>query len=680
MKIISLLKVDSKADQLRSPHHSNTYTVSASQLQMIPRSPFAYWLSEDVRRLFVELPSFGEVGGISKQGVATGDNGRVLRAWWEVPPSEIGSRWQVFVNGGRLSPFYGDVVQVIGDAEEDRIRIREVGRYGRGSTHYYRPGLTWAVRSARFAPSLMSAGSIFSNRGFTAYAPDGENAAWCGLFNSRIFDFLYKANLGRFDFPHYEMGVLPRVPVPDISGAPSHALAELAREGWALRRSVDTADEVSHAFIQPALLQVEGRQFSDRVAAWAERVAASEGRLVGIQAEIDELCFDLYGVSEQDRRAIVEGFGGTSGESADGQGQIEDDPEELDTQSSLDPVGLAAGLVSWAVGVAVGRFDVRLAAAEQSLPPEPDPFDPLPVCSPGMLVAEDGQPMPVLPAGYPVTVSPILVEDPGHPLDLGGSVRTVFDTIFGSDSDSWWFEAGEALDDSSRDVGSWLAKGFFDHHLRAYSRSRRRAPILWPLGTRSGSYMVWLYAHAASDDSLFRVLTDVVEPKIRAEAQQLAVLRQEAGVDPTASQRKLIHRQERFLDELHEMRAIIEDAGPLWAPNLNDGIVIALAPLWKLFMHHRAWSKELKGQWDRLVAGECDWSQLAMHLWPGRVVDRCASDRGLAVAHGLADVFWVQHGAGAEDWHARHEPTIPIEDLVADRTSPATAAALQRQT
>ena len=69
---------------------------------------------------------------------------------------------------------------------------------------------------------------------------------------------------------------------------------------------------------------------------------------------------------------------------------------------SLDPVGLAAGLVSWAVGVAAGRFDVRLATGEREWPEEPDPFDPLPVCSPGMLTGDDGLPLAVPPEGYPI--------------------------------------------------------------------------------------------------------------------------------------------------------------------------------------------------------------------------------------------------------------------------------------
>ena len=65
-------------------------------------------------------------------------------------------------------------------------------------------------------------------------------------------------------------------------------------------------------FVLPALLQVEGDTFAARTNAWAERVREIEAELAAIQAEIDARCFDLYGIDEEDRRAIVEGFGGDS--------------------------------------------------------------------------------------------------------------------------------------------------------------------------------------------------------------------------------------------------------------------------------------------------------------------------------------------------------------------------------
>ena len=272
----------------------------------------------------------------------------------------------------------------------------------------------------------------------------------------------------------------------------------------------------------------------------------------------------------------------------------------------------------------------------------------------------------------------MLVDDPGHRLDITARVRSVFDAVFGRDADRWWADVGVALGAKSGEVGSWLGRGFFDHHLKTYSKSRRKAPVLWPIGTQAGSYVVWLYAHRVSSDSLFQILNDIVVPKLQVEERELTQLRQDAGTDPTASQRKAIDTQERFVAELHEFRKELEAVAPLWAPDLNDGIVIVLAPLWRLFAYHRAWSSELKKHWAKLAKGDYDWAQLAMRLWPERVVPKCAEDRSLAIAHGLEDVFWVKDKASEDKWLPRQPPATPMDQLIAQRHSPATTAALQR--
>lgn len=99
------------------------------------------------------------------------------------------------------------------------------------------------------------------------------------------------------------------------------------------------------------------------------------------------------------------------------------------------------------------------------------------------------------------------------------------------------------------------------------------------------------------------------------------------------------------------------------------------APLWRLVPQNRAWQKELKSTWGALCEGKYDWAQLAVHLWPERVVPKCAGDRSLAIAHGLEDVFWVEGSDGK--WTARKIPTCSIDDLVRERTSPAVKSALK---
>ena len=114
---------------------------------------------------------------------------------------------------------------------------------------------------------------------------------------------------------------------------------------------------------------------------------------------------------------------------------------------------------------------------------------------------------------------------------------------------------------------------------------------------------------------------------------------------------------------------------PLWNPDLNDGVIINFAPLWRLVPQNRSWQKECKRVWHKLVAGDYDWSYLAMHLWSERVVPKCAKDRSLAIAHGLEDVFWYEDSDGK--WQPRTVGQTEVDKLVKERTSAAVKDALK---
>jgi hypothetical protein len=224
------------------------------------------------------------------------------------------------------------------------------------------------------------------------------------------------------------------------------------------------------------------------------------------------------------------------------------------------------------------------------------------------------------------------------------------------------------------DLRDYLRTQAFDFHLAFYKVGSRKAPIYWQLATPSASYSVWLYLHAFSADTLYKVQNEYVEPKLRHEEQKLDGLRREYGDSPTASQRKELDSQETFVAELRTFLDEVKRVAPLWKPDLDDGVIINFAPLWRLVQHHRPWQKECKTTWDALAEGEYDWSHLAMHLWPERVVPKCQQDRSLAIAHGLEEIFWAGDSDGK--WKPRPTPTRPLNDLIKERTSSAVKAAL----
>ena len=92
------------------------------------------------------------------------------------------------------------------------------------------------------------------------------------------------------------------------------------------------------------------------------------------------------------------------------------------------------------------------------------------------------------------------------------------------------------------------------------------------------------------------------------------------------------------------MRDELLRVAQFWKPNLNDGVQITAAPLWRLFQH-KPWQKRLRETWEKLEAGDYDWAHLANSIWPSRVRDKCKTDKSLAIAHGLEDLYQEPKGA-----------------------------------
>ncbi len=518
----------------------------------------------------------------------------------------------------------------------------------------------------------MPKGCIFGQKGPGIFV-DRDCAesllALLAIANSSPFRHMVSLQMA---FGAYEVGVLNRTPVPPLTAVQANQLSNWSGTIWSRRRSLATSLEHSRDFVLPALIQVAGQSIGDRASVWADRVASTEKELVRLRADIDDCCYEIYGVKGIDRHQIALDLGGVPEQSGSVTADVAEDNEEAE----LDGVPLVASLLSWAVGVAFGRFDLRLATGERSTPPEPGPFDPLPVCSPGMLTGGDGLPLDTHPAGYRIGFprDGILVEDAGAERDLVAMARQVFDPIF-DDSAARWDEAADILGDRERSLRRWFAHEFFKLHIKRYSKSRRKAPIYWQLATPSASYSAWLYYHRFTRDTLFRLLNDHVAPKLQHEERKLTNLTQDAGPDHTASQRKDIDAHETLVGELRAFRDEVARVAPLWNPNLNDGVILNFAPLWRLVPQHKAWQKECKSAWDKLCKGDYDWAHLAMHLWPERVVLKCARDRSLAIAHGLEEVFWREDQDGR--WQPKTVSDEEVEALVAERTSPAVKASLR---
>lgn len=283
--------------------------------------------------------------------------------------------------------------------------------------------------------------------------------------------------------------------------------------------------------------------------------------------------------------------------------------------------------------------------------------------------AEGGTPS--LRSTYPlrITWNGILVDDANDPEDIVTRVREALRVIWGDRATAIEAEAIEILQGGGRtpkDLRDYFRTPgqFFASHLARYSKSRRKAPIYWPISTASGDYTLWLYYHRLDDQTLLRCVNRI-KTKLESVASERSRLANESNRN--SAQDTELKKLATFEEELRALQRSLEAISKTWKPNLNDGVQITAAPLWEHF-RHKPWQKVLKDTWKKLEYGDYDWAHLAHSIWPERVVPKCAQDRSLAIAHGHESRLWHQVQVEGKkkqkklEWH----PVPNAEEVVAE--------------
>ncbi len=611
------LKVDDKDEALK---HSigklshgdvtkNVYHTDPSEFFDIPGAPFAYWVSSEVRACFNKFDKIESEERTARQGLATSDDFRFIRTSWEIS----GKHWPLFAKGGDYSLYYYDLhlkVNWQNNGAQIKALICKKYPYLKGNwefvvkntSYYLRPGLTWPRRTQKgLGMRLMPEGCIIADKGPAIYCKTNnpiELLALQAIVASCAFRYLINLQIS---FGSFEVGVIGRTPIPSLSPLDMNFLAERTKEIWALKRTLDKVIETSHVFILPELILNRIIKF--------ESVLVLNTKINTIQKQIDDYCFELYQYSFDDRLL--------ASEQLEELLSIEDENISNSSEKSKN-TQLTKNVLSWAVGVVFGRYDWRLAkGTESQLFEDPEPFDPLPEKSPGMLVDDT-----VVYHHH----EGILCCDNGHNHDLQMLITKVLIDV-------------DVFTDI--DISLWLEKDFFTHHLMQYSKSRRQAPIYWPLQTPSGSFTLWIYYNQLNEQSLYICINNFIDPKLKQVNNDLLAIQNKTN--RSSQEENELEKLINFEIELKNFRDELLGIAQFWTINFNDGVQITAAPLWKLFQH-KAWQKKLKKTWEELEKGKYDWAHLAYSIWPERVLKKCHKDHSFAIAHDVEAELWEEVG------------------------------------
>lgn len=146
----------------------DVYLVDPRSLRQVPNVPMAYWAPPSTLDKFQQLGLYKRAGEV-KQGLATKDNERFVRAWWEVPVQSLSlqTRWAVYAKGGEYAKHYLPFALVVDwSAEAQEIyRAREgqmvVLLTSKKDQYLNRPGITYSKRSQLgFSARVLPQGAI----------------------------------------------------------------------------------------------------------------------------------------------------------------------------------------------------------------------------------------------------------------------------------------------------------------------------------------------------------------------------------------------------------------------------------------------------------------------------------------------------------------------------------------
>lgn len=201
------------------------YRRSSDSFKSIPGTPIAYWASEAMLRSFTKGARLDQIAR-PLQGMATGDNDRFLRLWWEVDKEGIGVscdnerlfhmmdfRYVPHNKGGEFRRWYGNIQYVLRYSKDCTMLLEDMGNHLPSRSSYFKQGVSYTdLTSGLFAARWTGENVTFDTTGPMLFPSCEMKFYSLGCLNSSVFQELCSLKCTGL---HYSNGVLAELPIID---------------------------------------------------------------------------------------------------------------------------------------------------------------------------------------------------------------------------------------------------------------------------------------------------------------------------------------------------------------------------------------------------------------------------------------------------------------------------------
>lgn len=478
----------------------------------IPGSPIGYWVSEKIQETFTSNRPLSAVCKPT-QGLATADNGRFLRQWFEVDQCRIGfgfenaasaadsgKKWFPTTKGGTFRRWFGNMSYVVNwenDGEELTIFkgsvIRNRWRY------FTKCGATWStIASGKPSFRYFDRSWLFETKGSVCFPErEDENVMIMGYLNSSLISPFLQVLSPTLD---YHEGPMGKIPYKEI-GRIEH-IENLVQQNISLSKSDWDAHETSWDFRENELLRIAKKERTDSLeralkcycSEWEDKF----NQLHENEEELNRQFIEIYGLQDEltpdvpldevtilqqgeikikDQYVLCDNDGAIFTDS-DGAIFTTSGEKHIEWQDDV----IIRQLLSYAVGCRMGRYRLDrggLAIAH----PDPSPQETAPYsftdsCGAERIfeIDEDG-------------LIPLLPLDCGFADNAHLSVRQFIRDVFGEESYAGNLNFVETC--LGKPLEEYLFKDFWTDHKKMY----QNRPIYWLFSSKKGAFKVLAYCH-----------------------------------------------------------------------------------------------------------------------------------------------------------------------------------------
>lgn len=187
------------------------FQINQKNFEKIPGMPIGYWTSENLLKDFEKGIKTSELIE-PKQGLATADNDRFLRQWYEVEEKKISYntksitetenneyKWYPYNKGGERRQWYGNYDYVV-NWENNGNEIRnfkdsngKLRSRPQNTEYYFKEAITWSlITSGGFSIRYRESGSIHDVTGMEAFSKDSLRLKFIlGLMSTKISNYIF---------------------------------------------------------------------------------------------------------------------------------------------------------------------------------------------------------------------------------------------------------------------------------------------------------------------------------------------------------------------------------------------------------------------------------------------------------------------------------------------------------